>query len=123
MHAWNRTPSSARADATIWASRMSWKGRTFDSRREVTFSEIHRRVAWGIVGLLDGTRLGSCHHQSLSRGGRHLSIPSHRIDLRNPECHSGQTHKRGQDTQKGSESFLEGPDTQKGSESFLGVQT
>src|SRR5512142_1372719 len=67
---------------------MSWKGRTFDSRRDLTFSEIHRRVAWGIVGLLDGTRLGSCHHQSLSRGGRHLSIPSHRIDLRNPECHS-----------------------------------
>src|SRR5512132_871669 len=90
MHALKRTPSSARADATIWASRMSWKGRTFDSRRDLTFSEIHRRVAWGIVGLLDGTRLGSCHHQSLSRGGRHLSIPSHRIDLRNPECHSDQ---------------------------------
>src|SRR5512135_906446 len=54
MHALNRTPSSARADATIWASRMSWKGRTFDSRRDLTFSEIHRRVAWGIVGLLPG---------------------------------------------------------------------
>src|SRR5512135_722097 len=90
MHAWNRTPSSARADATIWASRMSWKGRTFDSRRDLTFSEIHRRVAWGMVGLLGGTRLGSCHHQCLSRGGRHLSIPSHRIELRNPECHSPQ---------------------------------
>src|SRR5512147_1469149 len=89
MQALKVTPSSAKADLTIWASRMSWKGRTFDSRRDLTFSEIQRRVAWGMAGLLDGTRLGSCHPQSLSRGGRHLSIPSHRIDLRNPECHSG----------------------------------
>src|SRR3954453_7524848 len=77
------TPSSASAVSTVWASRMSWKGRTFDSRRDWTFFEIHRRVDWGIVGLLAGTGIGSCNHQSLSQGGRHLSIPCYRIDLQN----------------------------------------
>src|SRR4051812_32342426 len=36
---------------------MSWKGRTFDSRRDRTFSEIHLRVDWDTVGLLVGTGL------------------------------------------------------------------
>ena len=36
---------------------MSWKGRTSDSRRDRTSSEIHRRVDWGIVGLLAETGL------------------------------------------------------------------
>src|SRR5512143_2924007 len=82
------TPSSAKADLTMSASRISWKGRTFDSRRDLTFSEIQRRVVWDTVGLLAGTRLGSCNHQFLSQGGRHLSIPSCRVDLRKSECHS-----------------------------------
>src|SRR5271157_1514357 len=69
-------------------SRMSRNGRTFDSLSELTFSEIHRRVAWGIVGLLAGTAIGSCNHQSLSHRGRHLSIPSCTIDLWISECHS-----------------------------------
>src|SRR5512135_1264219 len=73
------------------ATQLTWTSDSIpEIRDEQTFSEIRRRVAWGIVGLLDGTRLGSSHHQSLSRGGRHLSIPSHKIDLRNPECHSAQ---------------------------------
>src|SRR5512135_3689471 len=82
MQALKVTPSSAKADLTMSASRMSWKGRTFDSRRDLTFSEIQRRVVWDTVGLLAGTRLGSCNHQFLSQGGRHLSIPSCRVDLR-----------------------------------------
>src|SRR5512135_3387114 len=88
MQALKVTPSSAKADLTMSASRMSWKGRTFDSRRDLTFSEIQRRVVWDTVGLLAGTRLGSCNHQFLSQGGRHLSIPSCRADLRKSECHS-----------------------------------
>src|SRR5271157_582289 len=69
-------------------SRMSRNGRTFDSLSDLTFSEIHRRVAWGIVGLLAGTAIGSCNHQPLSHRGRHLSIPSCTIDLWISECHS-----------------------------------
>src|SRR5512135_2206839 len=88
MQALKVTPSSAKADLTMSASRISWKGRTFDSRRDLTFSEIQRRVVWDTVGLLAGTRLGSCNHQFLSQGGRHLSIPSCRVDLRKSECHS-----------------------------------
>src|SRR5512135_2777633 len=94
MQALKVTPSSAKADLTMSASRMSWKGRTFDSRRDLTFSEIQRRVVWDTVGLLAGTRLGSCNHQSLSQGGRHLSIPSCRVDLRKSECHSSLTARR-----------------------------
>src|SRR5205823_12921848 len=82
------TPASAKAAWTMSASRISWKGRTFDSRRDLTFSEIQRRVEWDTVGLLAGTGLGSCSHQSLSQGGRHLSIPSRRIGLRKSEYHS-----------------------------------
>src|SRR5437763_1223584 len=91
MRWWKVTPSAARADATILASRISWKGRTLDSRRDLTFSEIHLRVAWDTVGLLIGTGIGSCNHQSLSQGGRHLSIPACGINLRNSECHSALT--------------------------------
>src|SRR5512143_4232696 len=90
MQALKVTPSSAKADLTMSASRISWKGRTFDSRRDLTFSEIQRRVVWDTVGLLAGTRLGSCNHQFLSQGDRHLSIPSCRVDLRKSECHSHQ---------------------------------
>src|SRR5512135_2774593 len=94
MQALKVTPSSAKADLTMSASRMSWKGRTFDSRRDLTFSEIQRRVVWDTVGLLAGTRLVSCNHQFLSQGGRHLSIPSCRVDLRKSECHSNQRPSR-----------------------------
>ena len=83
------TPSAASAASTISASRMSWKGRTFDSRRDLTFSEIHLRVDWDTVGLLVGTGIGSCNHQSLSQGGRHLSIlilPDQAYEK--SECHS-----------------------------------
>ena len=37
-------PSASTADWNILASRRSWNGRTFDSRRDWTFSTIHRRV-------------------------------------------------------------------------------
>src|SRR3954468_12710637 len=90
MRWWKVTPSAAKAASTRWASRMSWKGRTFDSWRDRTFCEIHLRVDWDTVGLRVGTGIGSCNHQSLSQGGRHLSIPSCRIGLRNSECHSYQ---------------------------------
>jgi hypothetical protein len=48
------TPSSASAASTMPASRMSWKGRRSDSRRDRTLSAIQRRVEWGTVGLLVG---------------------------------------------------------------------
>src|SRR5512144_778394 len=48
------TPSSASADLTMSASRISWNGRTSDSWSDLTSFEIHRRVAWGMVGLLAG---------------------------------------------------------------------
>src|SRR5512135_1626822 len=109
MQALKVTPSSAKADLTMSASRMSWKGRTFDSRRDLTFSEIQRRVVWDTVGLLAGTRLGSCNHQFLSQGGRHLPIPSCRVDLRKSECHSCQTSERGQSgLKRGSPAFGRG---------------
>jgi hypothetical protein len=66
---------------------MSWKGRTFDSRRDLTISEFQRRVGWDTVGL-PGTRLGSCNHQSLFQRDRYLSISSCRVESRRSECHS-----------------------------------
>src|SRR4051812_36849200 len=58
MQALKRTPSSARAALTMRASRMSWKGRTSESRSDRTLSAIQRRVVWDIVGLLVGWGLG-----------------------------------------------------------------
>src|SRR5271157_2147763 len=69
-------------------SRMSRNGRTSDSWSDLTFSEIHRRVAWGMVVLLAGTGIGSCNHQSFAQGGRRLSIPGSRSNLWISECHS-----------------------------------
>src|SRR5271165_2404392 len=57
MRCLNVTPAAASAELTIAASRISEKGRTFDSWSDLTFSEIHRRVAWGMVGLLAGQQL------------------------------------------------------------------
>src|SRR5271165_1133809 len=88
MRCLNVTPAAASAELTIAASRISEKGRTFDSLNDLTFSEIHRRVAWGMVGLLAGIGISSCNHQSFTQGGRYLSIPSCAIDLRISECHS-----------------------------------
>src|SRR6516164_10026496 len=76
MRSLNVTCSAASAATTRWRSRMSWKGRVFDSPSDLTVAEIRRRVLWGIVGLLAETSLGVCQHPSLSQGGRHLSIPS-----------------------------------------------
>src|SRR5271157_6345371 len=59
-----------------------------DSLSDLTFSEIHRRVAWGMVVLLAGTGIDSCNHQSFTQGGRHLSIPSSGSNLWISECHS-----------------------------------
>ena len=64
--------------------------RTSDSWSDLTFSEIHRRVAWGTIGLLVGTAIDSCNHQSFTQGGRHLSIPNSRSNLWISECHSSQ---------------------------------
>ena len=49
------------AALTIAASRISETGEhSFGGlESDLTFSEIHRRVAWGMVGLLAGTALGS----------------------------------------------------------------
>src|SRR5271166_3421420 len=91
MRSLNVTPAEASAELTISASRMSEKGRTFDCGSDLTFSEIHRRVAWGMVCLLAGTGIGLCNHQSFTQGGRHLSIPSSRSNLWISECHSFQT--------------------------------
>src|SRR5208337_2634784 len=88
MRCLNVTPAAASAELTIAASRISEKGRTFDSLSDLTFSEIHRRVAWGMVGLLAGIGIRSCNHQSFTQRGRHLSIPSCTIDLWISECHS-----------------------------------
>src|SRR5271165_2825048 len=90
MRCLNVTPAAASAELTIAASRISEKGRTFDCGSDLTFSEIHRRVAWGMVGLLAGIGISSCNHQSFTQGGRYLSIPSCAIDLRISECHSCQ---------------------------------
>src|SRR5271166_6588962 len=91
MRSLNVTPAEASAELTISASRMSEKGRTFDCGSDLTFSEIHRRVAWGMVCLLAGTGIGLCNHQSFTQGGRHLSIPSSRSNLWISECHSSLT--------------------------------
>src|SRR5208283_5218801 len=88
MRCLNVTPAAASAELTIAASRISEKGRTFDCGSDLTFSEIHRRVAWGMVGLLAGIGISSCNHQSFTQGGRYLSIPSCAIDLRISECNS-----------------------------------
>src|SRR5208283_5121344 len=91
MRCLNVTPAAASAELTIAASRISEKGRTFDSLSDSTFSEIHRRVAWGMVGLLAGTGIDACNpcnHQFFTKGGRHLSIPSSRSNLWISECHS-----------------------------------
>src|SRR6478735_4987822 len=48
------TPEVAMADLTISASRTSWNGRASDSCSDLTLLEIHRRVACGMFGLLDG---------------------------------------------------------------------
>src|SRR5208282_5634097 len=57
MRCLNVTPAEASAELTIAASRISEKGRTFDCGSDLTFSEIHRRVAWDMVGLLVGQEL------------------------------------------------------------------
>src|SRR5271157_4637557 len=91
MRCLNVTPAAASAELTIAASRISEKGRTFDCGSDLTFSEIHRRVAWGMVGLLAGTGIdpcNPCNHQFFTQEGRHLSIPSCTIDLWISECHS-----------------------------------
>src|SRR4051795_3517908 len=48
------TPEEATAASTISASRTSSNGRASDRCSDLTLSRIHRRVAWGMVGLLDG---------------------------------------------------------------------
>ena len=63
------------------ASRMSWKGRTFDSRRDWTFSEIHRRVDWDIVGLLAGTGLDRVITNPCPREADICLSHAHRIRL------------------------------------------
>ena len=71
----NVTPAAASAELTIAASRISEKGRTFDCGSDLTFSEIHRRVAWGMVGLLAGIGIGSCNHQSFTfTQGGHICL-------------------------------------------------
>ena len=42
---------------------MKWEN--MDSLSDLTFSAIHRRVAWGMVGLLAGIGIGSCNHRIL----------------------------------------------------------
>src|SRR5258705_12616810 len=91
MDWWKVTPSASKADLTIVPSRMSWKGRTFDSRRVLTFSRIHFRVAWDIDGLLAVPGIGSCNHQSLSARRSSFLYPFLQNRLTKSECHSALT--------------------------------